>query len=416
MSNHLKARLLVVDDDKNKVETIIDLWNKTDGPSRSEFIVAQSTSEAMKFVRDGSFDLLVLDLMIPRRKDLTPDKDEAKRFLEDLHQDESMRPPREVIILSSFAETLQTEREFYNMKGWTALHFGIEFQEWRDVLIAKLQYIKKCVIDQINTGRASYETDYCIISALRKPELNHILSAQYSWQSEGLIDATEFYRGECKVKGDIKRIVCGNAFGMGMVHGSLLSFKAWHYFRPRFIVMIGMTAGVRGATNMGDILIAEDVWDYGAGKVSEDKRGLRVFIPDPRHVSAEHSLSEALWNFGQNNIFTTSIENGWPAKRPDTRLSVRKGPIASGAAVVANSTVVEEILSGNRKLLGLEMEAYGVYSACQYLPRPRPRYICVKSVCDFADGAKSDDFQDYASYTSSEFIRRAIEHGVFEAV
>lgn len=152
------------------------------------------------------------------------------------------------------------------------------------------------------------------------------------------------------------------------------------------------------------------------GRYPPDRQGQRVFLPDPRHVSAEHSLSEALWSFGQNQELTRGIEDNWPAKRPETRLSVKKGPIASGFAVVSNELIVKDIIQGNRKLIGLEMEAFGVYSACEYLPRPRPRYICVKSVCDFADGEKNDDFQDYAAYTSAEFICRAIATGVFEGV
>jgi len=416
MSDQLKARLLIVDDDQEKVAAVAELWEQAQGPTWSELLVASSIRDANKLVETVSFDLMILDLCIPRRSGGTPDESEAKRFMEDLHEGDGMRPPREVVVLSSFESILAAETGFYQMKGWMALQFGTELKDWRTRLLARFEYIKKCVEVQSNEGRASFESDYCVISALRQPELKHFLSMPFSWKSTGQLDATEFYKGSCTTDVGEKSIVCGSSFGMGMVHSSLLTFKAWHYFRPRFVIMIGITAGVKSATNFGDILIAEEVWDYGAGKIAADKQAQTVFTPDPRHVSAEHSLTEALWSFGQDQSITRNIEDSWPAKRPETNLSVKKGPIASGAAVVSNELVVKNIIQGNRKLIGLEMEAFGVYSACEYLPRPRPRYICVKSVCDFADGEKNDDFQDYAAYTSAEFVRRAIVAGVLERV
>jgi nucleoside phosphorylase len=55
----------------------------------------------------------------------------------------------------------------------------------------------------------------------------------------------------------------------------------------------------------------------------------------------------------------------------------------------------------HRKLLGIEMEAYGVMCAADDLPTPQPRAIVLKGVSDFADSAKSDAFREYAAYVSA---------------
>lgn len=66
--------------------------------------------------------------------------------------------------------------------------------------------------------------------------------------------------------------------------------------------------------------------------------------------------------------------------------------------------MVERILKQNRNLLGIEMEAYGVLYAATHATKPRPKVFVAKSVCDFADEQKNDQYQDYAAYTSAKFI------------
>lgn len=50
------------------------------------------------------------------------------------------------------------------------------------------------------------------------------------------------------------------------------------------------------------------------------------------------------------------------------------------------------------------MEGYGVVYAASHATEPRPLAIVAKSVCDFADNRKSDQFQDFAAYTSCQFV------------
>ena len=92
------------------------------------------------------------------------------------------------------------------------------------------------------------------------------------------------------------------------------------------------------------------------------------------------------------------------------------GPVASGSSVVADTEILKRPQSLTRKLLGLEMEIYGMYFSCKHTSTPRPEnFLAVKSVCDFADADKNDRFQDYAAYTSASFLKIIIEEGVFDS-
>ena len=55
------------------------------------------------------------------------------------------------------------------------------------------------------------------------------------------------------------------------------------------------------------------------------------------------------------------------------------------------------------------MESYGVAYAAQHSAAPGPTAIIVKSVCDFADSAKSDKYQKFAAHTSCEFAQLLYE-------
>ena len=82
------------------------------------------------------------------------------------------------------------------------------------------------------------------------------------------------------------------------------------------------------------------------------------------------------------------------------------GPLACGSSVVANRAVVEkQVLSLFPKTVGLDMESYSVAFTCQNCKEPRPTPILVKSICDFADSEKSDDYQRFAAYSSCEFAQ-----------
>ena len=48
------------------------------------------------------------------------------------------------------------------------------------------------------------------------------------------------------------------------------------------------------------------------------------------------------------------------------------------------------------------MEGYGMYLACHFFNETKP--LLIKSVCDFGDTHKGDDFQEYASFTSANFL------------
>ena len=86
-------------------------------------------------------------------------------------------------------------------------------------------------------------------------------------------------------------------------------------------------------------------------------------------------------------------------------------PMACGSTVVANSKVVEkQIHSQYGNTAALDMESYAVMYAVKDSPVPRPKGLGIKGVCDYADEEKSDQYQKFAAFNSSQFAKLFYEN------
>lgn len=109
--------------------------------------------------------------------------------------------------------------------------------------------------------------------------------------------------------------------------------------------------------------------------------------------------------FSENEETLVKIKKSFNGEKPESELRLHLGAVASGAAVVADPTVIQKILDGQiRDVIAVEMEIYGVYYAARWSVNPKPKVIALKSVCDFADANKDDRFHVYASYTSAKVL------------
>ncbi len=176
--------------------------------------------------------------------------------------------------------------------------------------------------------------------------------------------------------------------------------------------MVGIAAGVQDkGQGFGDILAAEHTFDYGSGKAKASLEGEKdqqkvAFHPDPKPLDVDTRLLQRLRHWQSNkSAALDEIRRAWNANNPDTVLKVHVGPLASGASVIDAKQPVDQIVEHWRKLVGLEMEAYAVHRACKDTIEPAPKFLCLKSICDFAH-SKGDDWQNYAAFTAAEFCYR----------
>lgn len=208
---------------------------------------------------------------------------------------------------------------------------------------------------------------------------------------------------EDETKNSKVRIALAEARQMGLSAAAIEATKACYLFHPRYLFMVGITAGRKDKTRIGDVVVPTSVWDYGAGKwIGED------FLPNFQQVATSDIVrhrTRVIKNDDEWASATRMAAAEAGIKIPQHPPKVVEGPFVSGAAVVDSKEIWDHILKQNRKTLAIDMEAYAVALAGHNcLGTKGPEVIIAKSVCDFAIG-KNDDGREYAAFTSVSFMK-----------
>ena len=189
-----------------------------------------------------------------------------------------------------------------------------------------------------------------------------------------------------------------------MTSAAILSMKMIAAFRPKYLAITGILAGMRGQCEPGDIVAADLGWDYGSGKLRIEN-GKTGFAQAPYQIALDSSILCRLHLLKSDATAISQIRSAWQGPASRSNLQVHIGPVASGAAVLTGRELMEEVQQQHRKVIGVEMETYGVLAAASECPLPRPRAFSIKSVSDFGEKDKSDNCRDYAAFTSAHAFK-----------
>ncbi len=254
----------------------------------------------------------------------------------------------------------------------------------------------------------NFKSDIGIVCALEYPELSAVLKALggvAKWKEVGDTRYAHVYR-ETQMKtdgGETLRVVATTTTSMGLTAAAIATTQLVLQFRPRLVAMIGIAAGTRtGGKQFGDVLVADPSVDYNSGKVVMEN-GIREFQPDPYPIGLNPRLRSVLQKYrSSTHPLFAEIRSRWGGPTPEMPNRLHVGPVGGADQVIDDETRVLEIQKNWRKLIGVEMETYGVYRAIYESPEPKPRAVSFKAVCDFA-AAKSDSWQEYAAFMAAEF-------------
>lgn len=393
-------RILLVEDDEYKRSRVLATLSRADGLRVQEQVeVAANVFDAARMLKERRHDVLILDIALPLRADGEPQSHAGIDFLEDLLRHPEDGLPGHVIGITAYKDIYEKCANQFASWLLTLVHFDGASDDWEKALIARIEHILDA-----SSAIPPYQADLAILCALETPELQAVLRLPWGWRREPVIgDHAIYYRGGFQGRNGRKTAIAVAAPRKGMPTTIYTASKLIHNFRPKYLAMVGIAAAVKGRAELGDILVANPCWDSGHGKwVSE--LGSARFLPAPFQLQLDGLAREQLRECCNDSQALASIREGWVGERPKHPLSARLGPVASGAAVLADAVTLARIVEQHRELLGFEMEAYGVFVACEEASAPRPIALVAKAAVDFGDQSKGDRFQAYASYTSAQFL------------
>tara|TARA_R110000868_G_scaffold381746_1_gene648155 strand:+ start:12 stop:542 length:531 start_codon:yes stop_codon:yes gene_type:complete len=168
--------------------------------------------------------------------------------------------------------------------------------------------------------------------------------------------------------------------------------------------MTGIAAGIKGKTNFGDILVADQSYDGTSGKITTNEKSEKEFSPNPTPIALDADLKEKIRSYQSKTKLFFDIKELWKGNSPNTSIKLQIGPVVSVPYVIQNQEELLNLKDSQRKLIGLEMETFGVFYSAFNGFNPKPTPLSIKVVCDFGDKDKSDDYQKFAAFVSARFM------------
>ncbi len=393
-------KILIVDDDVAKATAITKVLLDAGVPSTDDIAHVTNSYDASAEMRRSQYDLLILDLMIPKSRLADPEIDGGQTLLRDIMARTTYLRPRYIVGLTSYDDARDQSEADFNNGLWSILKYDTKSADWIDQLTTKVRYIQSSA-EATSLGE-EYDYDVAFVCALAKPELDAVLALDCDWKDHPrATDPTRYWVGSFAVGGRKFRCVACHAAQMGMVATSAAVSKVSSAFRPRLVVMTGICAGREGDINLGDVVVVNISWDYGSGKFNKKGDEELRFSPDPVQIALDPMLRKHAEAIKANEALLDQIRRGYTNQKINRVLNVEIGAMASGAAVRADDGFFEELANAKRKVVAVEMEAYAVYATAAEMPAPRPLPLVVKSVCDYANSEKNDTYQEYAAHTSA---------------
>lgn len=398
-------KILVVEDDANKLRHIVNALKSVPGCQLENIQQAAYANDAKRMLKATEYDLFILDIAIPERPDELPSPEGGIGLLREVVDRETQYfRPKHIVGLTAYPEILKKVTSQFEEDLWIVIQYDPASAHWAEQLKRKLQYI---LLAQRSQPIQEYGLYLGIVVALQKPELAAVLDGvPWGWKHYELrSDASQYFKGSFKKDGEIREVAVVAAARMGIAAASIASMKLVMSFRPRYLAMVGIAAGIKGRCQLGDIVVADPSWDWGSGKIVKAGR----FQQAPHQICLDSFLRSKLTMLEQDAEVLDSIRRSWKGPSVDKVLRVHVGPVASGSSVLADRKALAQILKQHRKLLAVEMETYGVFAAAEEAPLPQPKAFSIKSICDYADTRKNDAHQQYAAYTSAQALRAFAE-------
>lgn len=399
-------KILIVDDSFERVNLIKEAIVRATGKENSHFDVATYSNKARTLIANNIYDILILDIVLPRHDGEALIIDEGITLLNDILAKKHKYYIPQCIIGTSAHEGPATEAQQIFMKRvYQFIPFTILDEEFSDIIYKRISEFFSAYASKHDS--LDCDCTIGVVCALEE-ELSFLLKNGWKW--EVFYDKTyrKFYLATIRGKiGDIT-IVATRSHRMGILHASISAYCILNKYNVKYLSMTGIAASTSPECNYGDILIGNPLWDWSVGKWKHNGENLD-FIPEPYQCSLDIELNNKLDDFVSKQEIFMKIYFEWSGAKPKNQLSAIIAPFASGPSVIASTEMREKILEQHRKVLGIDMECYALFEVARNSSQHEIKVFTMKSIVDYADETKSDTYHSYACYTSASAFKYFVE-------
>ena len=399
--------VLIMDDNEVKIEDLRRLLIEECFVKDECIHVAKNVHEGRVLLRQQVYDLLLLDLVLPERKDTDAREDVGASFVDELFSTSPMKMPIHIIGLTQFDETLGNLTARFENKLWYLIKYDENDITWKNRIRSKVNQIQetKRQIEESIINRNKY--DIGIICALQEEFMMLQLAfKECSWERKRITGFSQdvytttllsAYGNDYQICAICPNVPC-------CVPTSTLATEMMTILKIDYLFMTGITAGIKSSgLQLGDIVVSRSVQDYSAGKIVEGKEKEFELLKEINVILANTDMTSRASKLAGDRDQMNALNNFiFSEIKEDVHISATLAPTVSGPYVVASSQMVEYIKeNSDRKLSALDMEGYGLYYASHELQK---KCLWIKGITDFADSHKGDSKHKLASLASGRFL------------
>jgi nucleoside phosphorylase/CheY-like chemotaxis protein len=389
-------RVLIVDDSMVKTNSIANFIKSSD--SLAEVVHATNAHDGYEHVFSGNFDLVFLDVVLPLSTGGNATEEGSLWFVNEIHRKIAISSMPMIVGTTQYEGSIAKVEEKFRNYLRSVVYVGGDDERWSEQLrfalrLAKAQAENRYLVSQSGEGQA----DVAIMTALSMPEFSELSVALGGGHPVHIAETGEEWL-RCTLSDEGGRevnVIAACAQEMGMSAMAALTTRLAVAYRPKIMMLVGIMGGNAERVGISDIVVVKETWNSTAGKLTE-----RGFQPDMKQQTCDLRIANIFGSVINDDVLLHLWRN-WKDDKPKQLPTVHQGAVACSSAVVADGAFFKDIENQKRKILGVEMEAYGCYDASFRLGNVAPKTICFKSVCDLGDGAKNDQYQRYCSYIAA---------------
>jgi adenosylhomocysteine nucleosidase len=214
---------------------------------------AKTFSEVARKIFNTEFDLIVTDLLLPRRTGDVPT--DFSEDLIDYVSTSDINARSVVVAVSRFKDIVRERVAQFASRGIFLLPYD-NSGSWRESIRICMQRVQQ---------KMSYQ--FVILCALDKERsaFRHVEEVTFGeFSSHHGLDCVELliagHQGVCVVQPR-----------MGLVDAAAVATRAITVFSPKIIAMAGICAGFKNEVSLGTLAVSDISWDHQAGKWKENE-------------------------------------------------------------------------------------------------------------------------------------------------
>jgi CheY-like chemotaxis protein len=135
-------KILLVDDGRTKSRLLKPFLIERGVATEEDVLLAGSGVEARNSLKDATFDLLILDILLPWREGDDPSLSGSANLLEDILNDNTLRRPRHIVGLTADDNAARQADPHFAAQMWTILRFDETSSAWMEAIASSVEYMR----------------------------------------------------------------------------------------------------------------------------------------------------------------------------------------------------------------------------------------------------------------------------------